>query len=323
MAKEKQTSDEKGRFRDLRDALHMELREHRSSFIVYFTLRALVIATMILQILNRNYENVFLCALTLILLIMPSLMQITFRVELPTTLEIIILIFIFAAEILGEIREFYLIFPFWDTALHTLNGFLAAAIGFSLVDLLNRSERTVFNLSPLFTAIVAFCFSMTIGVVWEFFEFGMDQLAGFDMQKDTVIHVIRSVTLDPAGHNVPYEISGITETVVNGQELGLGGYLDIGLIDTMQDLIVNFIGAFVFSVIGFFYVKNRGKGKLAGRFIPRRKAKDRDFLKIARENARQDEAAETGKDSGAAPEKEDPLPEEKEEKRAEDGAGHI
>ena len=323
MAKRNRTSDEKGRFRDLRDALHMELREHRSSFIVYFTLRALVIATMILQILNRNYENVFLCALTLILLIMPSLMQITFRVELPTTLEIIILIFIFAAEILGEIREFYLIFPFWDTALHTLNGFLAAAIGFSLVDLLNRSERTVFNLSPLFTAIVAFCFSMTIGVVWEFFEFGMDQLAGFDMQKDTVIHVIRSVTLDPAGHNVPYEISGITETAVNGQELGLGGYLDVGLIDTMQDLIVNFIGAFVFSVIGFFYVKNRGKGKLAGRFIPRRKAKDRDFLKIARENARQDEAAETGKDSEAAPEKEDPLPEEKEEKRAEDGAGHI
>ena len=323
MAKRNRTSDEKGRFRDLRDALHMELREHRSSFIVYFTLRALVIATMILQILNRNYENVFLCALTLILLIMPSLMQITFRVELPTTLEIIILIFIFAAEILGEIREFYLIFPFWDTALHTLNGFLAAAIGFSLVDLLNRSERTVFNLSPLFTAIVAFCFSMTIGVVWEFFEFGMDQLAGFDMQKDTVIHVIRSVTLDPAGHNVPYEISGITETVVNGQELGLGGYLDIGLIDTMQDLIVNFIGAFVFSVIGFFYVKNRGKGKLAGRFIPRRKAKDRDFLKIARENARQDEAAETGKDSGAAPEAESCVPQEKNEEGAEDGAGDV
>lgn len=313
----------KGRFRNLRAALRMELREHRSSFIVYFTLRALVIATMILQILNRNYENVFLCALTLLLLIMPSLMQITFRVELPTTLEIIILIFIFAAEILGEIREFYLIFPLWDTALHTLNGFLAAAIGFSLVDLLNRSERTVFNLSPLFTAIVAFCFSMTIGVVWEFFEFGMDQLAGFDMQKDTVIHAIRSVTLDPAGHNIPYEISGITETVVNGQELGVGGYLDIGLIDTMQDLIVNFIGAFVFSVIGFFYVKNRGKGKLAGRFIPRRKAKDRDFLKIARENALQDEAAETGKDSGAAPETESCIPQEKNEEGAEDGAGDV
>src|SRR5699024_60198 len=144
-------------------------------------------------------------------------------------------------------------------------------------------EKIVFNLSPLFMAIVAFCFSMTIGVVWEFFEFVMDQIIGYDMQKDTVIHVIRSVTLDPAGHNVPYVIDNITETAVNGQELGLGGYLDIGLIDTMQDLIVNFIGAFIFSVIGFFYVKNRGKGGFANRFIPRRKAKDRDFLKIARE----------------------------------------
>lgn len=98
----------------------------------------------------------------------------------------------------GEISEFYLLFPFWDTVLHTINGFLAAAIGFSLVDLLNRSEKAVFSLSPLFMAIVAFCFSMTIGVVWEFFEFGMDQIGGLDMQKDTVIHTIRSVTLDPA-----------------------------------------------------------------------------------------------------------------------------
>lgn len=274
-----------GRMRNLGEALYMELREHRSSFIVYFTLRILVIVMLVLQLLNRNYENVFLCALTLLLLVMPSLVQVTFKVELPTTLEIFILVFIFAAEILGEISEFYLVFPFWDTVLHTINGFLAAAIGFSMVDLLNRSEKIVFNLSPLFTAIVAFCFSMTIGVIWEFFEFGMDQLLEYDMQKDTVIHALRSVTLDPEGRNVPYVISNITETVVNGRDLGIGGYLDIGLIDTMQDLIVNFIGASVFSVIGFFFVKNRGKGRIVGRFIPRRKAKDRDFLKIAREIA--------------------------------------
>ena len=174
------------------------------------------------------------------------------------------------------------------------------------MDLLNRSERTVFNLSPLFTAIVAFCFSMTIGVVWEFFEFGMDTLIGYDMQKDTVIHTIRSVTLDPAGHNVPYVISGISETAVNGQELGIGGYLDIGLIDTMQDLIVNFIGAAIFSVIGFFYVKNRGKGSVAGRFIPRRKAADRDFLKIAREES----ASARGQLSADEPEEQVPDQEE-------------
>ena len=302
----RETGRKKGRMKELGAALSMELREHRSSFIVFFTLRILVIAMLVLQLLNRNYENVFLCALTLLLLVMPSLVQVTFKVELPTTLEIIILVFIFAAEILGEISEFYLVFPFWDTVLHTVNGFLAAAIGFSLVDLLNRSERTVFNLSPLFTAIVAFCFSMTIGVVWEFFEFGMDTLIGYDMQKDTVIHTIRSVTLDPAGHNVPYVISGISETAVNGQELGLGGYLDIGLIDTMQDLIVNFIGAAIFSVIGFFYVKNRGKGSVAGRFIPRRKAADRDFLKIAREES----ASARGQLSADEPEEQVPDEEE-------------
>ena len=322
-----------GRLRNLSRALYMELREHRSSFIVYFTLRILVIVMMILQLLNRNYENVFLCALTLVLLIMPSLVQITFKVELPTTLEIIILIFIFAAEILGEISEFYLVFPFWDSVLHTLNGFLAAAIGFSMVDLLNRSEKIMFNLSSLFMAIVAFCFSMTIGVVWEFFEFMMDQVIGYDMQKDTIIHTIRSVTLDPAGRNVPYVINNITETAVNGKELELGGYLDIGLIDTMQDLIVNFIGAFIFSVIGFFYVKNRGKGVFAGCFIPRRKAKDKDFLKIAREigengedvkeivrqNAARNTASEAPAAAGPGTERETPdqFPKEEEKEGSE------
>ena len=300
---------------------------------MYFTLRILVIVMMILQLLNRNYENVFLCALTLVLLIMPSLVQITFKVELPTTLEIIILIFIFAAEILGEISEFYLVFPFWDSVLHTLNGFLAAAIGFSMVDLLNRSEKIMFNLSPLFMAIVAFCFSMTIGVVWEFFEFMMDQVIGYDMQKDTIIHTIRSVTLDPAGRNVPYVINNITETAVNGKKLELGGYLDIGLIDTMQDLIVNFIGAFIFSVIGFFYVKNRGKGVFAGCFIPRRKAKDKDFLKIAREigengedvkeivrqNAARNTASEAPAAAGPGTERETPdqFPKEEEKEGSE------
>ena len=277
----------------LSEAMRLELREHRSSFLVYVILRALVVVMMILQLLNRNYENVFLCGLTLLLLIIPSFVQVTFRVELPTTLEIIILLFIFAAEILGEISEFYLVFSFWDTVLHTLNGFLAAAIGLSLVDLLNRSEKIIFHLSPLFTAIVAFCFSMTIGVVWEFFEFGMDMAFGLDMQKDTIIHAIHSVTLDPAGKNIPYAIQGITQTAVNGVDMGIGGYLDIGLIDTMQDLLVNFIGAFVFSVIGFFYVKNQGKKSVADRFVPHRKGQEADYLRIARE-----EEAEEGKQDG-------------------------
>lgn len=278
--------------KNMKEALDMELREHRSSFIVYVVLRLVVIVTMVLQFLNGNYENFFLCILTLVLLVMPSLVQVTFKIELPTVLEILILFFIFAAEILGEIREYYIVFPMWDTILHTVNGFLAAAIGFSMVDLLNRSKKTMFQLSPLFTAIVAFCFSMTIGVVWEFFEFGMDTIFGLDMQKDTIVQTIRSVTLDPEGRNVVTVIDNIKNVTVNGQELGLNGYLDIGIIDTMKDLLVNFIGAVVFSVFGYFYVKNRGKGNFVSRFVPSRKKTDRDFLRIVQEKAANSEESE-------------------------------
>ena len=266
------------RFRITKEALHKELREHKSSFIVYMILRILVILMMILQFFNGNYENVFLCILTLLLLIVPSLIQINLKIELPTALEITILLFIFAAEILGEIQSYYLKFPFWDTSLHTINGFLMAAIGFALVDILNRSKKVSFQLSPAFVSIVAFCFSMTIGVMWEFFEFGMDTFFALDMQKDTIIQHFNSVALDPTKSNIPVVISNIHEVFVNGKDLGINGYLDIGLIDTMKDLIVNFIGAVVFSIIGFFYIKNRGNSKLASRFIPRLKNKNADFL---------------------------------------------
>ena len=261
----------------------MELREHKSSFAVYVTLRGLVILCMILQLFNHNYENVFLCILTLFLLVVPSIIQLNLKIEFPTTLEIIVLLFIFSAEILGEIQEYYLKIPNWDVILHTMNGFLMAAIGFSLVDILNREERMKFQLSPVFMSLVAFSFSMTVGVLWEFFEYIMDQLFGLDMQKDTVIHSLNSVLLNPEGANVPQYVGGITDTVVNGKSLGIPGYLDIGLHDTMEDLIVNFIGAVVFSIFGYFYIKHKGKGRFVHRFIPRLKKEESDFLKIVSE----------------------------------------
>lgn len=285
------------RMRVMGRVLHMELREHKSSFLVYVTLRLLVILMMILQIFNRNYENVFLCVLTLVLLLIPSLIQINLKIELPTALEITILVFIFAAEILGEIQSYYIKFPFWDTVLHTINGFLMAAIGFALVDILNRGKKFSIQLSPVFLAIVAFCFSMTIGVIWEFFEYGMDQFFGLDMQKDTVIQGFSSVLLDPTKSNIPVPVQDITEVLVNGRDLGLGGYLDIGLIDTMNDLFVNFVGAVLFSIIGYFYVKSRGKGKFARRFIPRLKSRDADFLRKAEEE--DGERPVNGSESGA------------------------
>ncbi|OUO15849.1 hypothetical protein [Flavonifractor sp. An4] len=256
-----------------RQALKEEVKAKPGVTAVYIILRALVIVAIVAQSFKGNFENVFLCVLTLFLFTLPSFLERTIRVEIPDTLEIIILLFIFAAEILGEIQAYYIQYPYWDTMLHTLNGFLCAAIGFSLLDILNRNEKLKFSLSPVYLAVVAFCFSMTIGVLWEFFEFSMDQLFLLDMQKDTVVNSIGSVMLDPTGGNHPVSIKHITDVIVvtaDGaqQSLGLGGYLDIGIIDTMKDLFVNFIGAVVFSTIGFFYVKNRGKGKFAPQFIP-------------------------------------------------------
>ena len=247
---------------------------NKATLAVYLVLRALVILALVRSALRRDFESVFLCSLTLLLLILPSIFTRKLQIELPGTLEIIILLFIFAAEILGELNSFYIRVPNWDTMLHTLNGFLCAAIGFALVDMLNRSDRFSFKLSPVYLAIVAFCFSMTVGVLWEFFEYFGDVVLGLDMQKDTVLGAIRTVELDPTRSNKVVAVRQIADVIVihgdgTQQALGLGGYLDVGLHDTMKDLIVNFIGAVVFSIIGFFYVKEKGKGRFAARFIPR------------------------------------------------------
>lgn len=254
--------------RKIREPLVNEIKTHKATFAVYVTMRLIIIAIMAISFLKGRFENVFVCALSLVLLLVPSFFQKNFGIELPSTLEIIIMLFIFAAEILGELGCYYVKIPIWDTMLHTVNGFLCAAIGFSLVDLLNRNNRFKFHLSPLYLSIVAFCFSMTIGVLWEMFEFGCDCILLTDMQKDFVINRISSVTLNPNLENKAVIIDNISSVTVNGQELGVGGYLDIGLIDTMKDLIVNFVGAVVFSIIGFFYVKSRGKNEFAKRFIP-------------------------------------------------------
>lgn len=251
-----------------RGELRSAIRRQPVVFAVYLVLRLIVLASLVSAILRQEYESAFVCVLVLFLFMLPFFIQKNFGIRLPSTLEIIILLFIFAAEILGELQSYFIQYPYWDTMLHTTNGFLCAAFGFSLIDILNRDAKIKFTLSPLYVALAAFCFSMTIGVLWEFFEFGMDRLFHMDMQKDTIVHTISSVMLDPTNSNIPITIDGITSVAVNGRDLGFTGYLDIGLYDTMEDLFVNFIGATVFSVIGYFYLKHRGEGKFAKAFIP-------------------------------------------------------
>jgi len=251
---------------DYKNSLVDSYKKNKRTFIFYLILRGLVILTLIRCIITQNYESAAICILSLLLFLMPAVLQKQMKIEFPAVFQAIIFGFIYAAEILGEVNHYYVIIPGWDTMLHTMNGFLCAAIGFSLIYLLNRGSKH-FNLSPFYLTLVAFCFSMTVGVIWEFFEFTMDQLFYVDMQKDFIVQTIGSVTLDPNDSGMPFIINNITDTVINtadGQSYTVpGGYLDIGIIDTMKDLLVNLVGAVAFSIIGYTTLKFSKKSAIA------------------------------------------------------------
>ena len=250
--------------------LGAHVKDQKGVFILYSILRLLVVLIAIRTIMLHNYEATVTCLLVLALFFVPSLLEETLKIKIPPLLEGIIYCFIFAAEILGELGHFYTQFPIWDTMLHTLNGFLFAAVGFSTVDLLNRTSKNI-NLSPLYLTMVAFCFSMTIGVLWEFFECGADLFLGQDMQKDFIVDHFQSVKLDPTNSQQVIHVDDITGTVIqtaSGKTFTIdGGYLDIGILDTMKDLLVNFIGAVVFCSFGFAFLKYGEKRKVASSVV--------------------------------------------------------
>ncbi len=257
--------------------LQDHIKTDKKSFILYSVLRTLVLLTLIRCLWMKNYESAMVCVLSLGLLLLPSFFETSLKIQIPTAFEMTIYLFIFAAEILGEINHFYVLLPGWDTILHTINGFLCAVVGFSLVDLLNRKSEDI-KLSPLYVTIVAFCFSMTIGVLWEFLEFAADQFLHFDTQKDFIVGSFSSVTLDPNQAGGLVRVSEITETLIHttsGETIRIeNGYLDIGIIDTMKDLLVNFLGAIVCSILGYLYIINRDgkhkKGNIVSKLFIRR-----------------------------------------------------
>ena len=183
--------------RDTVQRLKETIHKQPAVFAVYVALRLIVLAELVMSIIRGEYESTFICLLVLALFILPFFIQQNFGIQLPSVLEIIILLFIFAAEILGELECYFITYPNWDSMLHTTTGFLCAATGFALIDILNRNSRIKFQLSPVYVALAAFCFSMTVGVLWEFFEFGMDRVFHLDMQKDTVVQSITPPTAIP------------------------------------------------------------------------------------------------------------------------------
>lgn len=201
-------------------AEHAIFSENRIHRILVGVLLLLMALEWIVLLLDQLWLSTFLVTLIIAALLSPFVFRNKMELEIPAEFHITAVVFIFASLYLGEIQGFYQKFWWWDIALHTSAGLLMGIVGFLLVYLLNESKRVELHMTPGFISLFAFLFAVSIGTVWEIFEFFMDQLFGFNMQKPMM-----------------GDLSGLT--------------------DTMWDMIVNAIGAFIISFMGWWYLKRK------------------------------------------------------------------
>lgn len=186
---------------------------------VIVVIQLVFLGAIVLSIYEQAWLSLFVCVLALLALWLPSLFARNFRVHMPLEFAFILNLFIYGSIFLGELRGFYTRFWWWDVILHTGSGVALGIIGFLILYAFYRAGR--FQASPILIALFSFSFALAIGSLWEIFEFAMDSLFGFNMQKS-------------------------------------------GLVDTMWDMIVNAIGAFVASLFGYVYVRRQRHVRRAG-----------------------------------------------------------
>ncbi len=222
-------------------------KEERVKRVLFWTVMATMVAALIYTVVrfiaapvsaDPNAEGVkvkgdytlmmFQSAMGIISMLLPSFIARKLKIEIPNFMEIMFIIFLYAAIYLGEVRSFFYLIPFWDTILHSLSAFMTAALGFFIVDLLNSNKQVRMMLSPLFLAVFAFCFSVSIGAVWEIFEFAVDGILGVNMQK--------------------FRLEDGTQLIGR-----------TALEDTMYDIIVDAGSALVMSAVGYFVIKRRDR----------------------------------------------------------------
>lgn len=237
---------------------------------IFLILSFCVLLCLVREIVRGDVKHILTVCLTLFLFLIPSILHRKFKIVFPSALEIMIYILVFSSEILGEVMAFYVHIKIFDTILHLLYGFVMTAIGFSLIDILNNNLKAKLLLVPKYLVLFGFCYGMSSGLTWEILEYTMDKCFNQDMQKDTVITEINSVLLNEEDDNKVKTID-IDELIVNEEDYieKYGGYIDIGLNDTMKDLIVNMIGTIVFSMMGHAYLK--GKCKVTSKFLLKKK----------------------------------------------------
>jgi uncharacterized membrane protein YjdF len=206
--------------------LRIRITHQRITFFLQFILLLEVVAAL----WTGRWFTGFFTALIIVVTFLPLLVERRFRIHIPPEMQLLAIGFVFASLFLGEVRDYYTRFWWWDIALHTSSGVLLGILGFLLVHIMNEVERIEVHMKPGFVAFFAFLFALGIGALWEIFEFTMDSLFGMNMQKPMLG--------DPSG-----------------------------LTDTMWDLVVDALGALVISLLGWRYLRNPVKASFLERWI--------------------------------------------------------
>lgn len=206
-------------------------RRRRFNLSAAMILQGFILAGLALEVYERHWMNVVIVTGILMLTLLPTVASRRAQIQIPPEFELLTIAFIFAALFLGETRDYYGRFWWWDLMLHTTSGGLLGIFGVLLVYVLNENPRIDLDMRPGFVAFFAFCFAVAVGSLWEIFEFFMDQLVGMNMQKPMLG--------DPSG-----------------------------LTDTMWDLTVNTLGALVVAAVGYRFMR-RGEVTMIQRWIQR------------------------------------------------------
>ena len=253
-------------------------RHFKRKLVMYVVTRMIFILVCAVSIIFEDYLTAFLCAIALIVFLLPTFLYNKFSIKVPSALEISAVIFTFMCVVGGEIGNLYAQFPLWDKILHTFSGFLIAAIGLAFIEFFTKRKGSVLRLTPFFAVFFAFMFALGVEVIWEVFEYFVDILTGTtDMQADYIIDYFTSKKAGGATNPVPVVVSGIKDVIItfeDGREaLVLPGYIDIGLADTMHDLIVGAAGALLFCTIEFIALVRRDKRMqmIPESFVPKKK----------------------------------------------------
>lgn len=230
--------------------LVLQREKDKSTAITFLSLEAFCLVTLVVSAIRRKFNFVGLCLASMLAVLAPGAVEYLLHIQIKPGMKKLIMIYAVAGPVGGNVYRLYYTIPIWDKLLHTLCGVIFAAFGYCIPDLLEPDREHTRALR----CVCALAVAMGIGAVWEIYEFCGDQLFGLDMQNDRVITEFSSYLLgDSASERGA--LTEITSVVINGEELGVGGYIDIGIYDTMMDLIVCLVGALGFCV----FAKTRKK----------------------------------------------------------------